>query len=136
MKKEEESCVTTNRSLIVHFYSDSQGCAVYKGLLNNKLNFIGSVKSGVKFKDISLSIDLEPCDVTVFLAGTIDVARNERRDLLLELKRELIALHSSRNAMVFSVSHRHELPNRLIINKKVIKRQMRKCYHYENSTKM
>lgn len=54
----------------------------------------------------------------MFLAGTNNVSKNERLGMKLAMKNKLSEMRSNK-VIVFSVPHRHDLPEWSIVNKEI-----------------
>lgn len=72
-------CRPRPKTLKVRFYADSQGRGVYKDFNSSIHNFCSMVKPGAKFRNVVEMDQVNCSDVTVFLAGTNDIACNERK---------------------------------------------------------
>ncbi|XP_039301249.1 uncharacterized protein LOC120356382, partial [Nilaparvata lugens] len=71
------------------------------------------IKPGAGFREVVKETgEVNANDVLVFLAGTNDIACNERKELQSALRSKLRDLQSRRggHVLVFSVPHRHDLP--------------------------
>ncbi|XP_039295610.1 uncharacterized protein LOC120353994 [Nilaparvata lugens] len=80
------------------------------------------IKPGAGFREVVKETgEVNANDVLVFLAGTNDIACNERKELQSALRSKLRDLQSRRggHVLVFSVPHRHDLPRWSAINKEV-----------------
>lgn len=127
------------RSLNVCLYADSQGRDIYKGLRDSHHKFYSMVKPGAKFKDVTETAQYDSSNATVFLAGTNDIACNGRKELLSSLRKRIQDLQNRKasNLLVFSVPHRHDLPDTSIINFEVQQANrdiFNVCKHFNNVT--
>jgi len=124
----------------INLYADSHGRDMAK-LLSRRCNHsidsifkpnasMDSATQGIRSKKMVSS------DVAVLLAGTNDIARNETQGMLSSLRRNLSLLHESgTNTLVFSPTHRYDLPEWSCVNAEVRKGtdEMRKiCKHFKN----
>ncbi|XP_039288371.1 uncharacterized protein LOC120352353 [Nilaparvata lugens] len=102
----------------VHHYADSQGRDVCKFIRNNNnYRFTSFVKPGAKFQDV-LPDDLENFgerDFLVIQAGSNDISKNEAKDVLVAVRRNLAALYKT-NVFVFSIPHRYDLADWSCVN--------------------
>jgi hypothetical protein len=126
------------KSMNIRFYADSQGRDVYENFNDDRHKFFSMIKPGAKFKDVVEETgQLNACDINVFLAGTNDVACNERKELHSSLRDKLRDLQNRRagNVIVFSVPHRHDLPNWSAINKEIREANQQNaklCHRFKN----
>lgn len=108
----------------IRCFADSQGRHVAREVLSLSGHSVSSViKPGACFDEvtkgsISMCADLGSEDMAVLIAGTNDVAHNETAGLLSSLRRRLVELRHT-NTLVFSVPHRHDLPEWSCVNQEI-----------------
>ena len=109
---------------VIKFYGDSQGKRVTQKIINQSNSKITStIKPGAIFADISKEVPHE-CkgmglnDLVVFLAGTNDIAKNQAKGFLQDLRKQLQMLLCT-NVLIFTIPHRFDLPPWSSVNKEV-----------------
>ncbi|XP_039299046.1 uncharacterized protein LOC120354937 [Nilaparvata lugens] len=109
----------------IRLYMDSQGRNVVNKLINksNNSDIKSILKPGAKFQDVTKESitdcsNLGPRDVAVFVAGTIDVSRNEAKEFISTLRRRLQEMRHTR-VFVFDVPYRYDLPKWSCVNEAI-----------------
>lgn len=108
---------SSNKPKTIHIYSDSHGRGLSKFITqNHNFKVHSSVKPNANFEAAASGSNptKEDDEYNVFIAGTNDVARNEKKELLRALRKKLDCMRF--NSIVFSVPQRHDLPSWSCVN--------------------
>lgn len=120
----------------INIYADSQGRNLALDLKERSGHTVhGLVKPNATFQEATHGCSNGKADFTIFLAGTNDVGRNERKNLIRALRKRLDSLRCSSNVVVCSVPHRHDLPSWSCVNIEVEKTNedmARTCKYFQN----
>lgn len=120
----ETSKLSLTRTVQIDLYADSQGRGIATELSKRSAHKInGVVKPGANFAAVTAVggekvLNMSRNDFSVFLGGTNDIATNSTKELRNSLKRRLLEFRNT-NVIVFSVAHRHDLPEWSCVNKEI-----------------